>query len=283
MKRVHLKLTALIIGVSALTVLSSCETSARYIGSNTWEGEVKEVYHDTSEWYALSQNDISTNENGTLWSVINQSSYTKFYLSEDITLSSADCAIWVESSITLCLNGHNINAYSEAGTKETEGIISIKSGASLTLEDCAATEHTGGKITGGKDVYNSEWVSGGSGGGISISEGTLIMNGGIIEGNSADYLGGGIYNYKGYVEINGGSIKNNTAGQEGGGIYNDNGTLVINGGEISGNSAVDGGGIYSNCDSTNDDQGLYIKGGTITGNSAETDAGGVKFEHYVES
>ena len=114
------------------------------------------------------------------------------------------------------------------------------------------------------------------------SNGTFIMNGGTISGNTAEY-GGGISVSGGTVTMNGGTISGNTASFRGGGIgVGSNGTLTMYDGIISGNnSSVCGGGIYvsggtvtmyDGIISGNEDTGgyggggIYVSGGTVTMN-----------------
>lgn len=81
-------------------------------------------------------------------------------------------------------------------------------------------------MDGGKITYNKASTNGG---GISVAgrapnlwpydaKCVLIMNGGEISGNYAEY-GGGIYSNSNYVTLNAGLIANNTAGKIGGGVY----------------------------------------------------------------
>ena len=83
----------------------------------------------------------------------------------------------------------------------------MQSGAVLTIKD--SSEGAAGKITGG---YASH------GGGIR-NNGTLIVEGGCITGNTATDAGGGIVNY-GVLVFEGGTVTANTSHEDGGGIYN---------------------------------------------------------------
>ncbi len=79
------------------------------------------------------------------------------------------------------------------------------------------------------------------GGGVSVQGSTLDLLESNVHDNSASFNGGGIYNGAGSLTIQGGHIENNTA-DGGGGIYND-GSLSLIGTTISNNSAGGGGGI----------------------------------------
>lgn len=150
-----------------------------------------------------------------------------YYLSEDINLSSTTGATYItigdgstSIDVTICLNGYTITGNGDGS------VITVKSGATLTLCDCKG----GGKITGGNCTNNGKYY----GGGVYVaSGGEFIMEGGTITGNTASY-GGGIYNL-GTVTIAGGVIYGNTATYTACvGIYSDTGAgdLIISGGFI---------------------------------------------------
>ena len=112
----------------------------------------------------------------------------------------------------------------------------------------------GGKIQG--DTQNTVK----HGGGIYAKNATVNVYEGIISGHSATY-GGGIYADNSSININGGQIIDSQA-TKGGGIYANGGNVYINGGQINGHCATYGGGIYS------DQASIYIKGGGINENQA---------------
>ena len=112
----------------------------------------------------------------------------------------------------------------------------------------------GGKIQG--DTQNTVK----HGGGIYAKNATVNVYEGIISGHSATY-GGGIYADNSSININGGQILDNQA-TKGGGIYANGGNVYINGGRISGHRATYGGGIYL------DQASIYIKEGGINDNQA---------------
>ncbi len=128
------------------------------------------------------------------------------------------------------------NAADDAGG----GVYNLKS-ATFTLN--------GGQVGSDNPGDGNKAINGG---GIANSNGTVTINGGTIENNSADRLGGGIENTaNGTVNVNGGSITGNHATESGfgygGGIDNNRGTVNLTGGRITGNTATqDGGGIYNN-------------------------------------
>ena len=112
----------------------------------------------------------------------------------------------------------------------------------------------GGKIQG--DTQNTVK----HGGGIYAKNATVNVYEGIISGHSAPY-GGGIYADNSSININGGQIIDSQA-TKGGGIYANGGNVYINGGRISGHRATYGGGIYL------DQASIYIKEGGINDNQA---------------
>ena len=112
----------------------------------------------------------------------------------------------------------------------------------------------GGKIQG--DTQNTVK----HGGGIYAKNATVNVYEGIISGHSATY-GGGIYADNSSININGGQIIDSQA-IKGGGIYANGGNVYINGGRISGHRATYGGGIYL------DQASIYIKEGGINDNQA---------------
>ena len=123
--------------------------------------------------------------------------------------------------------------------------------------------YTSGAITGGKGTTSDSSTYGG---GIYVS-GTLMMQGGIVYGNSSTN-GGGVYVEDGTLTINGGAVSGNTASNDGGGVYVTDGTLTIDGGAVSDNTAKSQGGGVRISSST-----FTMKGGAISGNAASDGAG----------
>ncbi|MCA9878022.1 MAG: hypothetical protein KC442_09575 [Thermomicrobiales bacterium] len=112
----------------------------------------------------------------------------------------------------------------------TYGVLVSGAGNSLTLEQVTVRNNT----------------TSGIGGGIGVSEGSLLLGAGTqVRNNSAGSHGGGIYT-DGTLTVNdGATVRDNQSGASGGGIYND-GTLTLNNGaRVSGNAATAGGGIYN--------------------------------------
>ena len=124
-------------------------------------------------------------------------------LDNDVIASAGDEMLVVPSgvTVTLDLNSHTI---SRGLTEVTEDGSVILVQGTLTVRDSG----TGGRITGGFAELG--------GGILNDNGGTLIIESGSIEGNSALY-DGGIYNV-GSLAMCGGTVTGNTAGRYGGGV-----------------------------------------------------------------
>lgn len=195
----------------------------------------------------------------------------------------------------LNLNGYGLNANGGAFS-----VITVPSGAELTINDNSSTDKTykysisqpaantagaglatvnttgsnsfiGGYITGGKPTS-------GSGGGICIVGGTVVMTGGTIIGNYAK-LGGGVSvddnGTIGQFTMQGGAIIGNRAGASGGAgvdiVSASNGTdassyntFTMSGGEIKYNytECIVGGGVRSESKAK-----MILTGGSIINNA----------------
>jgi AAA ATPase domain len=112
-------------------------------------------------------------------------------------------------------------------------------------------------------------TSSGSGGGIFIHLGSLVLLNSIVTDNTADSQGGGIYNL-GTLTLIDSTVSNNMSGDSGGGLLN-YGTLTLTNSTVVGNVSQNrGGGIY------NDDYSmLTLTNATISGNKAVREGGGL--------
>ena len=110
---------------------------------------------------------------------------------------------------------------------------------------------------------------------IYVSQGTLNLNGGKIQGDTQNTVkhGGGIYANGGNVYINGGRISGHRA-TYGGGIYLDQASIYIKEGGINDNQATKGGAIYTEGTKAGSCL-LNIEGGTISGNCANESGAGI--------
>ncbi len=196
----------------------------------------------------------------------------------------------------LCLNGHTYTF--ETGSYAPGVVVGKDVNASIT--DCSdegtgkltATDgHQGVSVTSGGTftlwrgslskfiaaTSSSSSSSYRSGGGVKVSGGTFIMNGGSITGCTATAgVGGGVYVVDGTFIMNGGAITgcrtklNSTDNNgSGGGVNGLRSTITINGGSITDNKATNGGGVYTSYCL------LTVDGATITGNTATGSGGGL--------
>jgi len=200
----------------------------------------------------------------------------------------------------------NIHGHAAVQNYLTTGVIFENNtargtgGAIAQRGDTATITMNSGTIRNNDSVgnLNEGGFPGGSGGGIFINNGTMTMNGGVIQGNiaqnnmaaiaAANTLqgGGGIYVGAGTtLTINNGTIRNNETGTRagtagfatsgGGGVHN-RGTFNFNGGEISEN-------ISGHTAATSGGGGIHLGAGTfsigdvrITNNSSSSTGGGIE-------
>ena len=143
-----------------------------------------------------------------------------------------------------------------------------------TISDNTASQRGGGIYNSGPATISNSTISGNTavidgGGGIYNSHfGRLTITNSILRGNTGGE-GGGIFNTEGTLTLTISTISGNMAGaRRGGGISIDFGTVTITNSTLSGNTAVTyGGGVYSVGT-------LTLTNSTITGNVAETGSGG---------
>ena len=194
-----------------------------------------------------------------------------------ITIPSNGYLFQVTSGVTLVLD--NITLQGKPYSYNTTVLVSVGAGGTVIMQE-------GSKITG-----NMNESTYGSGGGVSVSGGTFIMNGGEISNNEAratqssgstSASGGGVYiSSAGTFIMNAGTITGNSARGtalsgwgNGGGVYVASGTFIMKGGIISNNwakyydsSRGYGGGVYVTGSSSS-----FIKdGGMLYGYPAGSD------------
>lgn len=134
---------------------------------------------------------------------------------------------------------------------------------------------TGGVITGGNAVADTESHYSYAGG-VYVGElSTFIMNGGAICDNKASNVGGGIYVYNLSTFImNGGAVCNNTANFGGGIFLYTFNTVTINNGAICDNYAAAGAGaIYA------DNRSWTVMNGGVVNNNSSAYVGGVYLQN----
>jgi uncharacterized repeat protein (TIGR02543 family) len=175
-----------------------------------------------------------------------------------IDLNTIGSLFTVEDKVTLTLD----NNVTLQGRSNYSSLVRVSSGGTLVM-------NTGSKISGNSTGPSDPPA------GVSVIEGTFIMNGGTISGNSngsstnLTFPGGGVYIYNGTFIMNDGTISGNIASR-GGGVCVNNGTFTMNGGTISGNAASSGGGVY-----TQDNGTFTMNGGTISDHAVSSYGGGV--------
>lgn len=127
--------------------------------------------------------------------------------------------------------------YDRTDGRKNQGTVTVKNGS-----------------IGKTDLDSGNKALNGNGGGLCVLGGTVNVEGGNVEYNTADQSGGGVYvkvpNNESITIIQGGAnISNNKAlNGDGGGVYLYTGKINIYGSNISHNAAIkgNGGGIYTN-------------------------------------
>ena len=167
-------------------------------------------------------------KNSPLSGTISAGSY---YLADDVEVSSA---ITIKEEVELCLNGNQL----KLAEGQTGSLFLIQQGGKLTLCDCSGDNS--GELVGNQTVGNDNY---GGGSAVTVVSGVFDMYGGTICNTKADD-GGGVYvNSNGTFILNGGVISGNHSTNSGGGVYvTSNGTFTVNGGVISGNTGYDSSG-----------------------------------------
>jgi hypothetical protein len=285
------------------------KTEVVHIYSNT-ETEAPAVAYDFSSVPFSSTTEYQTGSGQSLSNVltaIGTASGTDF----TIILNQDEPAFAPFTLDAVSFGGKKVRIRGRGHTVTRNGrdtLFTLETGAVLVLQDLEMNgqgpenfNYVLIRVTGGDLLINPGTVITGNshpydtnlGGGVYVDDGTLIMNGGSISGNSAN-SGGGVYIENGTFIMNGGSISSNSATSPGGGVYVGGGTFAMSGGSISGNFGHNSGGVYiengtftmsggsiSN-NSTYAGAGVSVRngtftmsGGTISGNSSSYSGGGV--------
>jgi hypothetical protein len=174
-------------------------------------------------------------------------------ITENTTVSEGGGLCVYSRSKAVLKNGAEIsgNTAHRAG-----GGVAVISHGELILEE-------GSKITGNFSLSDTNNTAYGAGG-ITLSQGSLLMKGGEISGNTTDGLCGGVglYWYSTFT-MEGGRIAGNTAATYGGGVgLTTQASFIMKGGFIEGNKGSRGGGVWLRNDTTNP---FTMTGGTIYG------------------
>ena len=267
-------------GGSSTFTSGSAEYTVRKNENNEWEATLPPVASVTTSGGTTTE---YTTFSGALTAWTDGSTLT---LLSDVEASST---ISVSSGTkTLDLNGYGIKA-----TGTGYSVITVGSGANLTLNDSrpdathkytiANPKSNGAGLAVVDDSSGSQTFYGGyitgsvsNSGGVSVNGGTFIMNGGSLIGNHTSEFGGGVSIIGGSFTLAGGAVFGNTAKGGGGLSLRGSATGTISGGKIQCNySTHNGGGIHT--DGANQ---LIVSGGSIQnnytdGNGSVAQGGGV--------
>lgn len=208
-------------------------------------------------------NDITLNDDLTLYQ------NTTTILGEGHTLRGTQINVFTRGTAVLNLGAENYSETLtfEGGVSQLDApLLTINGNATLNMYDHVTLQNNSSpNTTGGVQVQNnstfnmyggtirncSNSSTGGTGGGISCSGGTVNITGGSLCENKATH-GGAISIYKGSLNITGGSICKNTASHGGGISLHGSQNVSIRNCTITDNNAVVGGGIMVTFDSSAD-------------------------------
>ena len=188
----------------------------------------------------------------------------------DITASGATTVFEVQDGGSLTLGGGdgevNVSGDPSASSPTADGeeisLINISNGGTVTIEENA-------------NIQNNQ-----AGRGVTVTDGTLIMTGGSIKGNTGGYYyGSGVYvsGRDASFEMSGGEISNNTLelntsdGRQGAGVMVCNGAkfTLSDSGKITDNSGYEGVGVTVSAST------FTMNGGEISDNNGSGTSGGV--------
>lgn len=246
----------------------------------------------SSGWKQLTSSDLESDSGYNLTSANN---YYVDCTNTEVTLkSSITINVSAGSTVTLCLNGHMLNAGSAGSAIVVQSgtliLCSCSSNTFYCTTSNAATEvsYSWSPNRAGSDTeYESRGLitadegNSGNGGGVYVAEGAILVMYDIdISGNKTSSNGGGVYVASGGTfEMYSGSIFWNIAGYGGGGVYNA-GTLKLCGGIVTGNTAQSGGGVRVYGGTATIDNGFVLYDNTATNNNA---GNGIYLDTYVTS
>ncbi len=191
---------------------------------------------------------------------------------ESDTVGLSNLTIEADSGQSPVLDGTTPSAQSSPGFTVAAGTTGVTI-EGFTIQNFSGTSaivvQNGAALTLSADTIQDNMASGG-GGGI-FNSGTLTVDGGTIENNSASQ-GGGIFS-NGTLTLNSTTIEDNSASYGGGGIANFGGILTLTNVIVMANSApaLNGGGIYDYFSSGT----TAILDSTIEDNTAGYNGGGI--------
>ena len=149
--------------------------------------------------------------------------------------------------------------YDRTDGRKNEGTVTVKGG-------------TIGRLNPETDANEGNKALTRNGGGICVMSGTVVVENGHVDYNTANQNGGGIYLNDGDLTFTGGYVEQNEASEgDGGGICVMGGNIVVSGGTVSNNEAKlkNGGGICVLGGT------VFVNGGKILTNTANELGGGV--------
>ena len=214
-----------------------------------------------------------------------------------VTLASANTAtdfvVTTEQELREAVEQNRSPIRIDVTIELNEGTIDIEEGQDILLKGTGTliitcegrrnpTRHFaifGGRLTLQDELCLTRDINLEYGGGIEVTYGYFIMEGGRIE-NNRSHFGGGVQVRRGSFQMLGGVIRDNQATFGGGvSLESDFGEarFFMTGGEISGNTAgTSGGGVRVGTQNH-----FVMHGGQITGNRAERDGGGVELSTFT--
>ncbi|TET54930.1 MAG: hypothetical protein E3J64_01095, partial [Anaerolineales bacterium] len=197
----------------------------------------------------------NTNPSGTgsLWQAIVNANASGGHDTIDFGGSVSGTIVLTDSLPTvsddLSISGPGASVLSISGDNAYQ-VLDIGSGTAVTISGVTIRD---GNAAFGGGIYSlgtlllvdTEIVSNAAdyGGGVYVDEGSVVLSGGQILGNTAADRGGGVFVDDGSATLSGAQVVSNTATNSGGGIYVDQGSATLSGGQIVSNTAVRGGGV----------------------------------------
>ena len=211
-----------------------CLCTVMYLLITPWPGisftDTKDALNEIAEVYVAG---ITKDGGVTKYYTSLQAAIGEVANGETISLLS-DTVENIESadkSYTLEMNEHRID-----GNKN--GRVYNISGGTVTLKNGTLTNGYANKFGALNQI----------GGGLNISNASVILDNMTVTGNTASSNGGGVYFNGGDLTVINSKISNNTAANNGsgGGVYSKSGKITVDTSTISDNTAAyQGGGIYS--------------------------------------
>jgi hypothetical protein len=214
----------------------------------------------------------------------------------------------VSGNYLSCVNVGNGSSFTMTGGAIKGNLINASdaNGGAVTVQAGGLMEMSGGVISGnaarrgggiivignlnlnGNAVISDNTAvlsgtSGGLGGAIYVTSGTVNMSGGTITRNYTQGDGGGVAINAGRLIMSDGTISENTtaAGRNGGGIWTGqavNSVLTMTGGTVTANSAGYGAGIEINSSTA-----ASISGVNINNNTASISGGGIDINGFANA